>query len=145
MDWIVGLLLLVCGAVIGFFAAKFSQRASSDKQSGLALEQDIKRLMSEQAAIHISESRQLLATIEQQSLLLKEQLENYESLLTQTSHDPEQPQMNYFGEQAAAYLRNQSQNQRPVSQTTDYQPRDYAKAGTGLFKGTAKSSSSAAE
>ena len=145
MDWIVGLLLLVCGAVIGFFAARYSLNKSGDKQSGMAMEQDIKRLMSEQAAIHISECRQMLATIDQQSEMLKSQMENYESLLTQVDTEQDKPQLNYFGEQASAYLRNQSKKQQPVSQTTDYQPRDYANAGTGLFKGTGKSTSSSAD
>ncbi|GAB3011701.1 ZapG family protein [Bowmanella dokdonensis] len=135
MDWIIGLLLLLCGAVIGFFVARFGLGQKSDSTSGINIEQDLKRMLAEQGAIHVEECRQILAGIEQQSALLKTQLEHYESLLEPQQTDEDAPQLSYFGEHTAAYLRNQAKKTSPVKQTTDYQPRDYANTGTGLFTG----------
>jgi uncharacterized protein len=134
MDWIIGILLLLCGTIVGFFVGRFVTQRQSGSSSGLHLENEIKGMLSEQGHIHINECRQVLEAMEQQSEQLKQQLDHYETLLAQTDDD-ESPQLSYFGDQASAYLRNQGKPRKQQNQAPDYQPRDYPSASSGLFSG----------
>ncbi|WP_168171487.1 DUF1043 family protein [Lacimicrobium sp. SS2-24] len=135
MDWVIGLLLLLCGAVMGYFIGLFFAKRKTEKASGLHLENEIKSMLSEQGHIHINECRHVLEAMEKQSEQLKQQLDHYETLLQHPEEDGDSPQLNYFGDHASAYLRNQGKPRKPQSQTPDYQPRDYPSASSGLFSG----------
>ncbi|ALS97398.1 ZapG family protein [Lacimicrobium alkaliphilum] len=136
MDWIIGILLLLCGTIVGFFVGRFVTQRQSGSSSGLHLEKEIKSMLSEQGHIHVNECRQVLEAMEQQSEQLKQQLDHYEALLAQTDdEDKESAQLSYFGDQASAYLRNQGKPRKQQNQAPDYQPRDYPSASSGLFSG----------
>lgn len=134
MDWIIGVLLLGAGAIIGFFVARqFAQRAS--EQNNQELETTIKQILAQQASQHIVESRSVLDNIEQQCSNLREQLDNYEHLLQEQAVDDKE-QLAFFGDQAAAYLRNKQPKKKAQQNKTDYQPLDYSAQSSGLFDGT---------
>lgn len=135
MDWVIGILLLLCGAVIGAFIGIFFAKRQTGKSSGLHVEKEIKTMLSEQGLIHVNECRQVLETMEQQSAQLKQQLDHYETLLSQTDDDEASPQLRYFGDQASAYLRNQGKPRKQQNQAPEHQPRDYPAASSGLFSG----------
>ncbi|GGD50138.1 ZapG family protein [Lacimicrobium alkaliphilum] len=135
MDWIIGILLLLSGAVIGFFISLFLSKRQANTTSGPHLEKEIKSILSEQGQIHINECRQVLEAMEKQSELLKQQLDHYEDLLTTPEDEEDSPQLSYFGDQASVYLRNKGKTRQQKNQTADYQPRDYPSASSGLFSG----------
>lgn len=135
MDWLVGLLLLVVGGVIGFFVAKFfskEQPSESDKsESG----QTIQELMHQQATMHIQETRQIVENLVIQSTSLQQQVDNYEQLLISQQAGPEGSSLNYFGEHTTAYLRNKSTKPTREKSNADIQPLDFSSQSSGLFSG----------
>ena len=135
MDWLVGLLLLLIGGVIGFFIAKFfsiKKHRASDKT---ASEQTIQELMNQQAVGHVQESKKIVENIITQSATLKQQIENYEQLLINQQAGPEGSSLNYFGEHTTAYLRNKSTKPQREKSTADVQPLDFSSHSSGLFSG----------
>lgn len=92
-------------------------------------------MLAEQGHIHVNECRQVLDAMEQQSQQLRQQLDHYEALLQSPEEENQSAQLSYFGDQASAYLRNQSKPRKQQNQTSDYQPRDYPSASSGLFTG----------
>jgi uncharacterized membrane-anchored protein YhcB (DUF1043 family) len=135
MDWLVGLLLLLVGGIIGFFVAKyFSQekQSVSDKAAG---EQTIQELMHQQAAMHIQETKQIAEKLIAQSATLKQHVENYEQLLINQQAGPEGSSLNYFGEHTTAYLRNKSTKPTREKSSADIQPLDFSSQSSGLFSG----------
>lgn len=139
MDWVIGILLLLCGAIIGFFIGLFFSKRQTGTTSGLHLEKEIKSMLSEQGQIHVNECRQVLEAMAQQGERLKQQLDHYEELLATPEDDDDSPQLSYFGDQASAYLRNKGKPRKQENQAADYQPRDYPSAGSGLFSSGAAS------
>lgn len=135
MDWLVGISLLLVGAVIGFFTAKhfFTQSEADNKQQNA--EKTEKEIFSEQASIHVTESRNLLLRIQQQCNQMQSQIDSYEELIAQQKQAPQGEQVEYFGEQAALYLRNKKKEVKAEKVSTDYQPRDYSEGSSGLFTG----------
>jgi uncharacterized membrane-anchored protein YhcB (DUF1043 family) len=135
MDWLVGLLLLLVGGVIGFFVAKhFSQEKLSESnkaESG----QTIQELMHQQAAMHIQETKQIADKLVAQSATLQQQVENYEQLLISQQSGPEGSSLNYFGEHTTAYLRNKSTKPTREKSNADIQPLDFSSQSSGLFSG----------
>lgn len=134
MDWIIGLLLLAVGAVIGFFASKQVNKGESE-QNNQELESTIKQVLAQQAAVHIQESRSMIDAIEQQCSQMSQQLNSYEALL-QEHNSQYNEQLTFFGDQAAAYLRNKQSKKKATANKTDYQPLDYSAQSSGLFDGT---------
>ena len=135
MDWLVGLLLLLVGGVIGFFVAKFfnkKRQSTSDKAAG---EQTIQELMSQQAAIHIQETKRITEILITQSTELKNQTESYEQLLISQQAEPEGSSLSYFGEHTTAYLRNKSAKPPREKSNADIQPLDFSSQSSGLFSG----------
>lgn len=135
MDWLVGILLLVVGGIIGFFVAKFiSEKQSSQAESGSG-EQTLRELMTEQANSYLLQSKEIVQKIEHQSQALKQQLEAYEALLTEIPESNETGGSHYFGEHAATYLRHKSAKQVRSKSATEVQPLDFSSQSSGLFSG----------
>ncbi|MDN4502030.1 DUF1043 family protein [Alteromonadaceae bacterium BrNp21-10] len=140
MEIIINLVLIVAGAVIGFFAAKywFTQRSqpSSEDQAELT----IKELLAQQTSSHLLESRQMLAVIEQQCAALKSQFDHFEAnvVLSEDEQD-DQERLTFFGDQANAYLRNKGSKSKSTHSSADFQPLDYAGGNSGVFSGSKKS------
>lgn len=135
MDWLIGLLLLVVGGIIGFFASKFfndKKQSASDKS---ATEQTIRELMTQQATVHVQETKQLADDLITQSTALKEHIESYEQQLISQKTGDEASSLNYFGEHTTAYLRNKSTKPVRDASTADIQPLDFSSQSSGLFSG----------
>jgi uncharacterized protein YneF (UPF0154 family) len=81
MDWLVGILLLAVGIVIGFFVAKYVKKEQSNKTDADSNEQTIKELMMQQASHHLLETKQITEQLAAQTSALKNQIDSYEQLL----------------------------------------------------------------
>jgi uncharacterized membrane-anchored protein YhcB (DUF1043 family) len=136
MDWLVGLLLLIVGGIIGFFVAKYvnkNKQRTTDKSES---QQTIQELMSQQAAEHIQETKKIAENIMAQSAVLKQQVDIYEQLLISQQAGPEGSSLSYFGEHTTAYLRNKSSRPTREKLIADIQPLDFSSQSSGLFSGT---------
>ena len=139
MDWLVGLLLLLVGGIIGFFVTKFFNKKNASSLDKVASEQTIQELMNQQAVNHVLETRQIADNLIAQSASLKQRVEDYEQLLISQQTGPE-GSLNYFGEHATAYLRNKSAKPTREKSSAGTQPLDFSSQSSGLFSGTEKSS-----
>jgi len=135
MDWLVGLLLLLVGGIIGFFVAKFFNTKKHSASKKAASEHTIQELMHQQAAMHVQETKQIAEKLVAQSTTLRQQVENYEQLLINQQAGPEGSSLNYFGEHTTAYLRNKSPKAAREKSSADIQPLDFSSQGSGLFSG----------
>jgi uncharacterized membrane-anchored protein YhcB (DUF1043 family) len=135
MDWLIGVLLLVVGGIIGFFVAKFVSAKHSSSTESESGEQTTRELMTEQANSYLHESKQIVQQIENQSQALKQQLEAYEALLTVLPETDETSGHHYFGEHAATYLRHKSAKQIRSKSSSGVQPLDFSSQSSGLFSG----------
>ena len=135
MDWLVGLLLLLVGGVIGFFVAKFVNKEKHSSVNKAASEQTIQELMSQQAATHIQETKRIAELLIVQSTELKNQAESYEQLIINQQTQPEGSSLNYFGEHTAAYLRIKSAKPSREKSSADIKPLDFSSQSSGLFSG----------
>jgi uncharacterized membrane-anchored protein YhcB (DUF1043 family) len=135
MDWLVGLLLLLVGVVIGFFVAKLFNKEKQITSDKAASEQTIQELMSQQAVKHVQETKQIAENLMTQSATLKQQIENYEQLLISQKAGSQGNSLNYFGEHTTAYLRNKSTKPTREKSSADVQPLDFSSHSSGLFSG----------
>jgi uncharacterized membrane-anchored protein YhcB (DUF1043 family) len=133
MDWLIGLLLLVVGGIIGFFVAKYVNSKGGKSSESSANEQTIQELMYQQAAVHVQETKQIAENLITQSATLKKQIEDYEQLLISQQTGPERSSLNYFGEHTTAYLRNKSTKPSREKSSADVQPLDFSSQSSGLF------------
>lgn len=83
MDVLIPVALLIAGLIIGFFVARYMYTRDGASGSAKQAEQNIKELMSQQATHHIHQTRQAVESIEKQCQALKQQVADYETLLTQ--------------------------------------------------------------
>jgi len=136
MEIIIPLSLLIVGAIIGFFAARYWYGRGPSQATIQQAENDLKALLAQQAEHHVYQSRQLIDTVEKQCEAMKEQLDNYESLL-RPDEATQKPEVPFYGEHASTYLRNTLNRDAKLhkASSTDTQPRDFAAAGSGLFAG----------
>lgn len=136
MDWIIGLLLLIVGGIIGFFVAKFVLENKNAQQASQAKEQTIKEIMAQQASTHLRESRVVVNALQQQCDNLREQLDAYEGLLQEDTQSDGANKLNFFGEHAAVYIRNTQNVQKPKREPSEFQPQDFSSESSGLFDGS---------
>jgi uncharacterized membrane-anchored protein YhcB (DUF1043 family) len=137
MDWLLGLLLLLVGGIIGFFVTKFSNRKERSTLDKAASKQTIQELMNQQAVNHVQETKQIADNLSTQSALLKQRIEDFEQLLISQQAGPE-ASMNYFGEHTTAYLRNKSTKPTREKTSSGTQPLDFSSQSSGLFSGNEK-------
>lgn len=135
MDWLIGILLLLVGGVIGYFVAKFVNERKILSNDNAANEQTLKELMAQQAASHIQESKLIVQKLMQQGEALNEQINNYEQLTTNLNTPNDGASLSYFGETATAYLRQSVSKQNKDKAVSDYQPLDFSSQSSGLFTG----------
>lgn len=136
MDWIVGVLLLIAGAVIGFFVAKYVFTQSQSNKSNKENEETVKEVLAQQAASHLNQSRVMVDAMMRECDKLRQQMDEYEDLLRRQTQSDDGEKLNYFGEHATAIIRNQQSAQRRQSDQSDVQPRDFSMGGSGLFDGS---------
>ncbi|MDF2178461.1 hypothetical protein P2G88_09370 [Aliiglaciecola sp. CAU 1673] len=138
MDWIVGFLLLVSGALLGYFFARHQFSTQLQAESSKQEQNSLKQFLFERANMHVQECRQTLSSMEEMCETLKTQLDHYEHMMEPQDSDTDKPKLNFFGDQTTAYLRSQAPKPQREAASTEYQPRDYANSGTGLFTGSKK-------
>lgn len=136
MDWIIGLLLLVAGGVIGFFVARYFFDGGQSKSMAPSNEQHVKELMAEQASGHIEQSRKIIDTLQTQCENLSLQLDSYQNLLNSANQEEGTEQLSYFGQDADLIIRNKLANQKRKRVPTESQPRDFSSGSSGLFDGS---------
>ncbi|WJG08850.1 DUF1043 family protein [Aliiglaciecola sp. LCG003] len=133
MDWLVGLLLLVVGMIIGFFAAKFLLERKYAEQAEKASDSTLKEMMAQHAADHLSQSREIVATLQSQCEDLNEQLDAYENVLNASQMDDSKDNLTFFGEHATLFIRHQQAKQKRKTETAEFQPKDFSTESSGLF------------
>jgi uncharacterized membrane-anchored protein YhcB (DUF1043 family) len=136
MDWIVGVLLLVVGAIIGFFVARYLSEGKAKQQDNGQTEQTRKEIAAQQASEHLNTARLSVQNLRKQCDSLENQLDNYQQLLTAQNEEPGKTQLSYFGEHASLYLRNKQGQEKREARTSEVQPRDFSSESSGLFSGS---------
>jgi uncharacterized membrane-anchored protein YhcB (DUF1043 family) len=136
MDWLIGVLLLVVGGIIGYFVAKYFSKEDPKSQDQAENEQTVKELMTQQASIHLQESKKIAEQLSEQSAALAQQISHYEQVVINQNSGDEDNQLNYFGEHAATYLRNKSTTPARPKDSANTQPLDFSSESSGLFSGT---------
>jgi uncharacterized membrane-anchored protein YhcB (DUF1043 family) len=135
MDWLIGILLLLVGGIIGYFVAKLVNKGSLSTATDTEKEQTIKEIMAQHATDHIQTSKQLVQNLARQTEALNQQIEAYEQLTTGMNVNENGNNLNYFGEHATSYLRTNVAPKSKDKATADFQPQDFAAQGSGLFSG----------
>lgn len=138
MDWLIGVLLLVVGGIIGYFVAKHFSKEDPKSQNKAENEQTVKELMMQQASIHLQESKKIAEQLSEQSAALAQQISHYEQVVINQNSGDEDNQLNYFGEHATTYLRNKSTTPARQKDSANTQPLDFSSESSGLFSGTAE-------
>lgn len=134
MDWIIGLLLIIIGAIVGFFAAKYflTQSKAEVEETKSAVSE--RQLLTEHALVHVSDSRKFLEEIQRQGSALQAQLDAYEELLIQARHAKDGDSFKFFGDHAMTFLRNQQKEAKSSAHRPDMQPTDYSSGSSGLLR-----------
>ncbi|GEM_PF-2785581 len=135
MDWTIGALLLVVGAIVGFFIAKYflTQSESSKKASQNAISE--REMLTEQALIHVASTRKMLDEIHRHGADLKDQLDAYEDLLVNSKQAKDGESFNFYGDQAMTFLQNKQREVRAPKKEAGFQPPDYSEGASGLLNG----------
>lgn len=136
MDWLIGVLLLVVGVVIGFFVAKYVYADRKDTAKTFQKEQTLRDIMAQQSQAHIDETRNIARQFEQYSQALSHKLDAYEKLLNSQNSGVQSTSLSYFGEHASPFLQREDKKAPRVKNTADVQPLDFSDKGSGLFSGT---------
>ncbi|CUS47417.1 MAG: protein of unknown function DUF1043 [Idiomarinaceae bacterium HL-53] len=138
MGWLVGILLVAVGAVIGFFAARYWILEHSD-QADLQAQLDESKQQFEaykrDVVDHLSTARQLSEQVSDIQTKLSKFLGDSEQLL-QSDKEWQQP-LPFFSEDTIKQLRQASilePERRYKDDNASLAPRDYSEPGSGLFK-----------
>lgn len=144
MDWLVGVLLLIAGTIIGFFAARYyllrfsdvaelQAQIDSSKEQFAAYRKDV--------AEQLASARQLAAEVTDIQHRLNLFLQDSQQLLEQEK-DWQQP-LPFFSEDTIRSIRQANllnKERRDDSETAEMPPRDYSEPGSGLFTPVTKTS-----
>lgn len=137
MSWIIGILLVAVGAVIGFFVARYwlhehseearlSEEVTQSKQQFAAYQQEV--------AEHLSTANALVEQLEETQDKLKSYLANSSDLL---QREQTQPSLPFFAEDTIRQIRmantTRSDRSRSDKENTDGPPRDYSDKKQKLF------------
>lgn len=136
MDWLIGVLLLVVGIVIGFFVAKYVYTDKSESSQTSQKEQTLRDILTQQSQAHIDETRKIAGQFEHYSQALGYKLDAYEKLLNSHKTGMQGTSLSYFGEHASPFLQREDKKISRVKNTADVQPLDFSNEGSGLFSGT---------
>lgn len=132
MDWIVGVLLLVVGIIIGFFVSKFFAEQKLAEQASKLNDTTLKEMLAQHAADHLSQSRDIVASMQARCDDLAVQLDAYENVLNASQMD-DSDKLSFFGEHATVFIRHQQAKQKRKRETAEFQPKDFSSERTGLF------------
>ena len=132
MDWIVGLLLLVVGMIIGFFISKYISEQKLAEQASKSNDSTVKEMLTQHAADHLSQSRDIVSALQSRCEDLSEQLDSFENALS-TSQSDDDDNLTYFGEHATVFIRHQQAKHKRKREPAEFQPKDFSGERTGLF------------
>ncbi|RUO80104.1 DUF1043 domain-containing protein [Idiomarina tyrosinivorans] len=142
MSWIIGILLVLVGAIIGFFCARFwrdeSQPANELEEK---IQQSQQQLVNYQREVseHFATASALVEQLADTQQKLQKYLNQSAELLQNSGIQDDLP---FFSEDTLRQLRvantmqqdSRSRNDTDSTATTDA-PRDYSEHGSGLFVG----------
>ena len=136
MDWLIGVLLLVVGLVIGYFVAKYVYDGKGESSQSSQKEQTLRDIMTQQTQSHIDETRKIAGQFEHYTQVLNDKLDAYEKLLNSRSSGLQGVNLSYFGEHASPFLQREDKKILRERDSSDVQPLDFSEQGTGLFSGS---------
>lgn len=139
MDWLIGLLLLVAGGVIGFFAARYwflNSGEAADLQEQVAHVQSQFDAYRKDATEQLGTARQIAAEVTEIQHRLNLFLQDSQQLLEQNREW--QHTLPFFAEDTIRSIRqanilNKDRRQEAAESDTGEPPRDYSEPGSGLF------------
>lgn len=135
MEWLISILCLIAGIIIGFFSAKYLFEPKQATNEAEEEEKSLKQFMTEQADLHIRESQSVLRRIQEQCSALDEQLSHYQNVLDETNRETSDNNLEYFSQQASLHLKTQKRESGKQRVNADYQPLDYSEGNSGLLAG----------
>ncbi|EGN74864.1 hypothetical protein A28LD_1881 [Idiomarina sp. A28L] len=136
MDWLIGILLLIAGVIIGFFAARFYLSQTGDTaelKSQIESSQQQFEAYRKDVVEQLASARQLASEVTDIQHRLNLFLQDSQHLLEQDK-DWQQPLL--FSEETIRSIRKanvMNRDRREDSETADSPPRDYSEPGSGLF------------
>ncbi|WP_164084640.1 ZapG family protein [Alteromonas flava] len=135
MEIAISIGLVIVGAVIGFFVARFIYAQQGSELAAKAAEKTVRAVLVQQAEHHVFQARQTLQGLKHQIDVLEEQIGDYEAQIQPDDAFEDSPKMTFFGEQTTALLRNSQRQRKSASNAnSEEQPRDFASTGaSGLF------------
>lgn len=137
MSWIIGILLVLVGAVIGFFVASYWRQEHSDEaRLNEEISQSKQQLASyqQEVAEHFATASALVEQFEDTQAKLRTYLQHSSELL---QREQAQPNLPFFAEDTMRQLRMastvKSDRKRDDKEANDGPPRDYSDKKSGLF------------
>ncbi|RUO62462.1 YhcB family protein [Pseudidiomarina insulisalsae] len=145
MNAIIGILLVLAGAVVGFFVARYWLKEHSDEaRLNAEVQQSREQLASyqQEVAEHFATATALVEQLEETQEKLKAYLNHSSDLL---QREQTQPSLPFFAEDTMRQLRMASQLQKDSSkgkqETAEQPPRDYSEKKSGLFSSSTEKTS----
>ncbi|RWU11154.1 DUF1043 family protein [Pseudidiomarina gelatinasegens] len=138
MSWIIGILLVVAGAIVGFFAARYWLAEHSDEAELNDQVTQTKQQLADyrqEVAEHLATAQALVGQLEETQDKLKAYLHHSADLL---QREQEQPSLPFFAEDTMRELRMankiNSEKRKSDDKAASDMPRDYSDKKSGLFK-----------
>lgn len=138
MDWLLGILLLIAGAIIGFFVARFylSQTGESAQlKSEIEATRQQFEAYRKDVVEHLGTARQLASEVTDIQHRLNLFLQDSQNLLEQEKDW--QQNLPFFSEETIRSIRQSNILNRERREENDGEslemPRDYSEPGSGLF------------
>ncbi|MBG23626.1 MAG: hypothetical protein CMF22_09250 [Idiomarinaceae bacterium] len=145
MSAIIGILLVLAGAVVGFFVARYWLKEHSDEaRLNEQVQQSREQLAAyqQEVAEHFATASALVEQLEETQEKLKAYLSHSSEILQQ---EQTQPSLPFFAEDTMRQLRMASQLQKDSSQakkeTAEAPPRDYSDKKSGIFSSSKEKTS----
>ncbi|WP_417687542.1 YhcB family protein [Pseudidiomarina sp.] len=145
MSAIIGILLVLAGAVVGFFVARYWLKEHSDEaRLNEQVQQSREQLAAyqQEVAEHFATASALVEQLEETQEKLKAYLSHSSEILQQ---EQTQPSLPFFAEDTMRQLRMASQLQKDSSQakkeTAEQPPRDYSDKKSGIFSSSKEKTS----
>ena len=137
MNALIGILLVLAGAIVGFFVARYWLKEHSDEaRLNQEVQQSREQLAhyQQEVAEHFATASALVEQLEETQDKLKAYLQHSSELLQQ---EQTQPSLPFFAEDTMRQLRMASQLQKDsngkTKETAQEPPRDYSDKKSGLF------------
>lgn len=142
MSWIVGILLVIAGAIVGFFVARYWLTEHSDEAELSQQVTQTKQQLADyrqEVAEHLATAQALVGQLEETQDKLKAYLHHSADLL---QREQEQPSLPFFAEDTIRELRMANKVKGEKRRTDDKvpsdMPRDYSDTKSGRLNNPPK-------